>query len=280
MNKKSKRFIFHSKEAEIKDGKLRKNIVWTVFISAVLAPLLTEGVLSVVLQYTDGDITLTALDTVLRYLVVILRYAALFTSYAAAAVGLVNYGYAGFKAPVLLLLLGSFVYYMVASFGSYIFCYENGLIVTESSVDVYEAGFSYFFLFIYSLIKNIALSVICRRFAVRAEKKNLPLKSPDESCRENCKGFLPFFKTALGKTNIFRKICVYAALFELLFSFTVQFFTYTLFQILADGAPENAEQFWILFSSYSLIIPGCILGFFVMSAVCLLLSLQKPEKKL
>ena len=280
MTKKSKRFIFHSKEAEIKDGKLRKSIVWTVFISAVLLPLLTEGVLSVVLQYTDGDITLTALDTVLRYLVVILRYAALFTSYAAVAVGLVNYGYVRFKAPVLLLLLGSFVYYMVASFGSYLFCYENGLIVTESNVDLYEAGFNYFFLFVYSLIKNIVLSFLCRRFAVRAEKKDLPLKAPDESCVPQCKGFLPFWKTALGKQNIFSKICVYAALFEVLFSFTVEFFSLTLFQLLADGAPENAEQFWILFSSYSLIIPGCILGFFVMSAVCLLLSLKKPEKKL
>lgn len=280
MSKKSTRFIFHSKEAEIKDGKLRKSIVLTVLVSAVLVPLFTEGVFAVVLQYTDGDISLTVLDTVLRYLVVFLRYAALFTSYAAAAVGLVNYGYRAFKAPVLLMLLGSFTYYMIASFGSYIFCYENGLIVTESTVDVYEAGFNYFFLTVYSLIKNIVLAVVCRMFVKRTEKKGADIVVPDESFAQNCKGFAPFMKTALGKKNIFRKISVYAALFELLFSFTVQFFSLTLFQLLADGAPENIEQFWILFSSYSLIIPGCITGFFVSVSVCLILSLKKPEKRL
>ncbi len=280
MSKKPDRFIFHSKEAEMKNEKLRVGIVWTVFISAVLAPLLTEGVLSVVLQYTDGDISLYALDTVLRYLVIFLRYAALFTSYAAVAVGLVNYGYREFKAPVLLLILGSFVYYMVASFGSYIFCCEHGLIVTESNVDVYEAGFNYFFFTVYSIVKDIVLSVICRRYALRVKKKNEDIVIPDESFKDRASGFGPFMKTSLSKNNIFGRISIYAALFEVLFSFTVQFFTFTLFQLLSDGAPENAEQLFILFSSYVLIIPGCLIGFFVMISVCTVLSLKKPAKRL
>lgn len=280
MSKRSDRFIFHSKEAEIKDGRLRKSIVLTVLVSAVLSPLLTEGVLSVVLQFTDGDISLMALDTFLRYFVVILRYAALFTSYAAAAVGLVSYGYRNFKAPVLLMLLGSFTCYMIASFGSYIFCYENGLIVTESTVDVYEAGFNYFFLTVYSLIKNIVLAILCRQYVKRVKKKTEDVFIPDESAAKECRGFGPFMKKALYKKNIFTKISVYAALFDIVFSFTVEFFSLTLFQLLADGAPENMEQFWILFSSYALIIPGCVIGFFVMISVCLLLSLKKPEKKL
>ena len=169
---------------------------------------------------------------------------------------------------------------MFGSFGSYIFCYENGLIVTESTVDIYEAGFNYFFLTVYSLIKNIVLSVLCRRYAKRVIKKNEDVFIPDESIANECRGFAPFMKKALHKKNIYMKTAVYAALFEAVFSFTVEFFSLTLFQLIADGAPENLEQFWILFSSYALIIPGCLIGFFVMITVCLLLSLKKPAKRL
>ena len=87
-------------------------------------------------------------------------------------------------------------------------------------------------------------------------------------------------KTALDKKSIYRKICVFCAMFEVLFSATLQFLSLTLFYLLADGAPENLLQAWILFAPYALIIPGCIFGFFLMASLCLLFSFRKPEKKL
>ena len=280
MSKKNTRFIFHSKEAEIKDGKLKKRIILTVLISAVLAPLFTEGVLYVVMQYIDGDISLDALHAVLRYLVVFLRYAAFFVSYGAVAVGLVNYGYVKFKAPVLLLVLGSAVFYLVAQYGSYLFCCNNDLLILESEAEIYESAFHYFFLTVYSIVKNVVLSVICLKYVKRLRKNDTELTFPDESMKSSASGFGGFMKTALDKNSVYRRICVYAALFELVFSFTVQFLSETVYELYAAGLPENIEQVWILTKSYVLITAACAAGFFVMAAVCLILSLQKPEKKL
>ena len=277
MSKKNTRFVFHSKEAEMKNEKLRRTLVWVVIVSAILTPLLTEGVLSVVLEFISGDIAYVTFETVLRYLVVLLRFTALFASYAAVAVGLVNFGYRNFKAPLLLQILGTFVYYMVAQYGSYIFCFNHMLLSDKTYVDVYSAGFTYFFFTVYGIIKLIVLAVICIHYSRRAA--NEPgIYIPDETCRRT--DFSSFMKTALDKKSVFKKICVFCAMFEILFSATLQFLSLTLFQLLADGAPENLAQAWILFSPYALIIPGCIFGFFLMISLCLLFSFRKPEKKL
>ena len=270
------RFILTSKEDAKKDALLRRVLTLTVLFSAVLIPLLNEGVLYTLIEYTSYDIALEFFNLIMRYILVITRYICFFVSFAAVFTGVMHYGYKDFKTPPLLLFLGSFVQFMAARFGSWIFCYEHGLISFDVT-DVATTGFTYFFQMTFDLIKNIALVIICAALARKIKKDLTSYVIPDESAKVS--GFKPLLRSAFNRADPFIKICAFASGIQALHDILSNFFTVTLFQLIADGLPETGLDYAALLSGYALIIPFCAAGFFISVLLCVKFSHMKPAKK-
>ena len=251
-------------------------ITLTALFSAVVIPVLNDGLLATVVEYTANDIALTALDTVLRYVIVIVRYLCIFVSYACAVSGLLHYGFKNFKTPSLLLIAGSFVRYIVASYGSFVFCYEHGLISYSASA-VAAAGLNYVFSSVFDAVKNTVLVIITALFAAKVHDGRTKYVLPDEEDRPVGTG--AFFRSAFSLSHPFLRICVFTACVEAVFECVLNFVSVTLSQIAADGLPETGLDYAALLSGYVLIIPLCALGAFAAVLLCMYHSTNKPHKK-
>ena len=86
--KRTERFILRSKENEKKDVVLRRLLSLTVLFSAVVVPILNEGLLLTFVEAIDGNVAWwIGIPIALRYVSVILTYACTFVSYAAVISG-------------------------------------------------------------------------------------------------------------------------------------------------------------------------------------------------
>lgn len=273
--KLKKRFVLTSKEDEEKNARLRRTLTLTVLFSSIIVPLLNDGVIYTLVEYTDSDVAVIWLNYLLRYTMVILRYLCTFVSFAAVITGIFHYGYKTFKTPPLLLAAGSFVKYLLAQFGSLVFCYDNGLI-NASETDVAAAGFEYFFLFVFDAVKNVALIIIFCRFAKKAREYGLP----DCNFKPENSGHRPLFKNALNKSNPFLRVCLFAAGVQAVYDILSNFLSVTIFQLITDGLPEEGLNYLALLSGYILIIPLCALGFVISIILCNTFSYLKPAKRL
>jgi len=274
--KLKERFIITSKEDAKKDALLRRVITLTVLFSAIIVPLLNDGVLYTVVEYTSYDVALEVLNLILRYIIVFTRYICAFVSFAAVFTGIMHYGYKNFKTPPLLFFSGSFVQFLVGRFGSWIYCYEHGLISFDVT-DVATTGFTYFFQGTFDLIKNIVLVIICAVFASKIRKGKSDHIIPDESVKAN--GLRPLLRTAFERHDAFLKICLFAAGIQALHDILSNFFSVTLFQLISDGLPETGLDYAALLSGYALIIPLCAAGFLLCLLLCVRLSYMKPAPK-
>ena len=81
--KLQKRFTLASKEDAVKDARLRRIITLTALFSAVIVPLLNDGVIYTLVEFTSSDVAVLWLNYALRYIVVITRYLCVFVSFAA-----------------------------------------------------------------------------------------------------------------------------------------------------------------------------------------------------
>ena len=265
-----------SKEGAAKDALLRRALTLTVLFSALIVPFLNDGILYTVLEYTSNDIALIVLNYALRYIVVIMRYVCTFVSFAAVFVGVMHFGYKSFKTAPLIFFIGGVAQFIIFRFGSWIFCYEHGLISFDVT-DVATTGFTYFFQTTFDLVKNIALVIICAALARKIKKGKTRYVRPDGSVKTS--GFKPLFRSAFNRVNPFFKICAFAAGIQALHDILSNFFTVTLFQLIADGLPETGLDYAALLSGYALIIPLCAAGFFLSVILCVKFSYMKPAKK-
>ena len=147
--KLKKRFVLNSKEDFEKDARLRRILTLTALISAVIVPLINDGVIYTLVEYTSADIAVLWLNYILRYTVVTLRYICVFVSFAAVFTGIFHYGYKTFKTPSVILIAGSIVKYIFAQFGSYVFCYEHGFIYSAEVTNAAAIIFNYLFLAVF-----------------------------------------------------------------------------------------------------------------------------------
>lgn len=274
--KLQKRFILNSKEDALKDAGLRRILTLTALFSAVIIPLLNDGVIYTLVEFTSADIAVLPLNYALRYTVVILRYLCIFVSYAAVITGIYHYGYKTFKSPAVILLCGSVVKYMFAQFGSYVFCYEHGIIYSSDVTDAAAMIFNYLFLAVFDLLKNAALIIICCRFAKKAREQGLP----DCSSQPEKLTFIKLLKSALKRSGPFFGFCLFAAGIELVCEIISNFFSVTLFQLIADGLPETGFDYAALLSGYLLMLPFCAVGFIICVTLCTRFSYLKPAKRL
>ena len=274
--KLQKRFILPSKEDAAKNARLRRILTLTVLFSAVVVPLLNDGVLYTLVEYTASDIAVLWLNYILRYAVVIQRYLCVFVSFAAVITGIYHYGYKTFKTPSVILLAGSVVKYIVAQFGSYVFCYEHGLIYTSEVTDAASIFFNYFFLCVFDLIKNAVLIIICCRYAKKVKETGLP----DESAKPEKIRLIKLISASLGKSNPFFGFCLFSAGVEVVFDVLSNFFSVTLFQLITDGLPETGLDYAALLSGYALILPFCALGFVICCTLCMYFSYFKPAARM
>ncbi len=273
--KLQKRFVLTSKEDLIKDARLRRILTFTALFSAVIVPLINEGVLYTVITFTENDIALLTFNYILRYIVVFLRYLCVFVSFAAVITGIFHYGYKTFKTPSVILLCGGAAKYLIGQFGSWVFCFEHGL-VDVSVTDAAAKGFEYFFLAVFDLIKNVALVIICCRFAKKARENGLP----DESAKPEKIRLFKLISASLKKSNPFLSFCLFAACIHTAYEILSNFFSVTLFQLITDGLPETGLDYAALLSGYALIIPFCAVGFVICCTLCLYFSYFKPAKRL
>ena len=274
--KLQKRFVLTSKEDLIKDARLRRILTLTALFSAVIVPLINDGVIYTLVEFTASDVAVLPLNYVLRYIVVITRYLCVFVSFAAVITGIYHYGYKTFKTPAVILFCGSIVKYMFAQFGSYIFCYEQGYIYTAEVTDAAAVIFNYFFLAVFDLIKNVALVIICCRFAKKARENGLS----DESAKPQKIRLFKLISASLKKSNPFLSFCLFAACIHMAYEILSNFFSVTLFQLITDGLPETGLDYAALLSGYALIIPFCAIGFVICCTLCLYFSYFKPAKRL
>ena len=274
--KLKERFVLTSKEDMQKHARLRRVLTLTVLFSAVIVPLQNDGVLYTLVEYTASDVAVLWLNYVLRYTVVLLRYLCVFVSFAAVITGIYHYGYKTFKTPAVILFAGSFVKYLIAQFGSWIYCYDNGLIYVEEVTDAAAMGFDYFFLSVFDLIKNAALVIICCRFAKKARESELP----DSASKPEKIRFIPLLKTSLKGSNPFFRVCLFTAGVHAGYEILANFFSVTIYELITDGLPEEGIHYAALLSGYALIIPLCAAGFVVCAVLCTLFSYMKPKKRL
>lgn len=274
--KLKERFVITSKEDALKNVLLRRVITLTVLFSAVIVPFLNDGVLYTIVEYTSYDAALVTLNLILRYIIVFLRYICTFVSFAAVFTGIMHYGYRDFKTPSVIFFFGSFVQFMLGRFGSFVFCYEHGL-VSFDVTDVATTGFTYFFQGTFDLVKNIVLVVICAAFAKKIKKGMTDHVIPDE--RAKASGFRQLLRTAFKRSDPFLKMCGYAAGIQALHDILSNFFSVTLFQLITDGLPETGLNYAALLSGYALIIPLCAAGFILSVLLCVKLSYMKPAPK-
>lgn len=271
------RFVLKSKEDEAKEIRLRRTLTLTVLFSAVVVPLLNDGVLYTLIEYTASDVAAVFLNLILRYIVVFTRYACIFVSFASVITSILHYGYKDFKTPHMILFAGSFVTFIAARFGSWVFCYEHGLINTEAA-DVVSVSFEYFCLAAADIIKNAVLIVIFCRFANKVRAGKTTYVIPDCEYPEK-PGAKEFFKSAFSSKKPFLKLSAFAAGVQALFEITVNFVTVTVFQLIADGLPETGLDYAALLSGYALIIPLCAAGAAVCVLLCSFFSRKKPRAK-
>ena len=271
--KLQKRFVLTSKEDIKKNAHLRRTLTLVTLISAIIVPLINDGVIYTIVEFTDNDVAVAELNMILRYTMVIHRYLGVFVSFAAVITGIFHYGYKSFKTPPLLLLIGSFVKYLIAQYGSLIFCYEVGIIYWEGE-QVAANGLDYLFLAVFDFIKNIVLIVVCCRFA-RKERDDLP----DSSCRPDQIKLLPLLRASLKRSNSFFSFCLFAAGVEAVYGALSRFLSVTMFQIIADGMPATGLQYIELLSGYLLILPFCAAGFVLCVTLCTRFSYLRPAKR-
>lgn len=274
--KLQKRFTLASKEDAIKDARLRRIITLTALFSAVIVPLINDGVIYTLVEFTSSDIAVLWLNYVLRYIVVITRYLCVFVSFAAVITGIYHYGYKTFKTPAVILLCGSVVKYMFAQFGSYVFCYEHGFIYTAEVTDAAAVIFNYLFLAVFDLIKNAALVIICCRYAKKAREEGLP----DSGSKPERIRLFRLIGDSLKKSNGFFGFCLFAACIHTGYEILSNFFSVTLFELITDGLPETGLDYAALLSGYALIIPFCAAGFIICCTLCLYFSYFKPAKRI
>ncbi len=275
--KRTTRFILRSKEAELKDAALRKKLTLTVLFSAVIIPLINDGVLYTLIEYTNSDIALFTLNAVLRYAVVLLRFLCTFVSFGAAGCGVLLYGYKNFKAVPLTVISGSFVRYIIAQFGSWIFCYEHGLINTQTASDVVAVGFGYVFTSTFDAVKNVVLLVICCRLSAAIAGGDPRFTVPREDA-EKVRG-VNNLKAAFSGSYPFGRMFIFAAGVQALFEIIVNFVSVTMMQLATDGLPGTFSELLSLLPGYALIIPLCALGAAVSAVLCLRFCLTAPAKK-
>ena len=272
--KLKKRFVLTSKEDTLKDARMRRVLTLTVLISSIIIPLINDGVIYTAVEYTANDVAVLWLNAILRYVIVIVRYLCIFVSYSAVITGIFHFGYKTFKTPPLLLIAGSFVQYVIAQYGSYVFCYDHYII----SADVTDAAalfFNYLFLAVFDMIKNVALIIICCRFAKKVREEGLP----DCSCKPEKIRIIALLKASLKRSDPFFGFCIFAAGVEAAYGILSRFFSVTLFQLIAGGTPESGLEYAELLSGYTLIIPFCAAGFVICICLCNLFSYLKPAKR-
>ena len=272
--KLKKRFILISKEDAIKDARLRRVLTVAVLIFSVAVPLLNDGVIYTLVEYTAYDVAILWLNAILRYVVVILRYLCIFISYAAVITGIFHFGFRTFKTPSLLLIAGSIIQYVIAQYGSYVFCYDH-YIVSAAATDAAAVFFNYLFLAVLDMIKNATLIIICCRFAKKAREEGLP----DCSCKPEKIRLAGLLKTSLKRSNPFFGFCIFAAGVEAAYGILSRFFSVTLFQLISGGAPKTVLNYAELLSGYTLIIPLCAAGFVLCISLCTRFSYLKPAKR-
>lgn len=278
MGIKSKRFILNSHEAENKDRRLRKILTVNVLLSAIAVPLLNDGALYTVWAYIQGDIALAALANVLSYLIVIIQYTAKYAAMAAMCVALINFGHRKSRGIVAIFLLSSLTTYMIAQYGSWLFQYYHGLLDDSDVLDVMEYAFNYSVFTSFDFCKSVVLTVLCVAASGKM-RKNGGLFIADETSKPHCRTFKTFMKNALRKDSAYRKFTFFCMWIMVIYDILLTAYGKTLSMLAADGAPETIGDVLTLLSSYVMIIPGNILGFFVMSSACLLLSLQKSAPR-
>lgn len=275
--KLKERFVLRSKEADKKEAALRKRISLFMLFSAVVIPLLNDGVLYTVIEYTSGDAALTALNLFLRYVMIIIRYACIFTSYAAGAAGVLMYGYRDFKTPPVFLLTGTFLRYMVAQFGSLVFCYEHD-VINSAATDIAAMGLGYFLMMTLDLVMCAVLLVIGCRYAKKLRDGKLDQRLPDCSdLPEN--GAAAYVRAAFSRRFPVARVCLFTACVHTGFDIVSNFLSVTLTQLASDGLPSTLSQAMTLLSGYVLIVPLCAAGFFLAVLLCFGFCVRYPEKK-
>ncbi|MBQ7700428.1 MAG: hypothetical protein IJT49_08820 [Clostridia bacterium] len=274
--KLKKRFVLNSKEDFEKDARLRRILTLTALFSAVIVPLINDGVIYTLVEYTSADIAVLWLNYILRYTVVTLRYICVFVSFAAVFTGIFHYGYKTFKTPSVILIAGSIVKYIFAQFGSYVFCYEHGFIYSAEVTNAAAIIFNYLFLAVFDMLKNAALVMICCRSAKKAREQGLP----DCSAKPEKLNFIKLIPSALKRTDPFFVFCLFAAGVELVYEILSNFFSVTLFQLITDGLPETGLDYAALLSGYALMLPFCAVGFVLCCTLCLYFSYFKPAKRM
>lgn len=255
---------------------MRRIITLTALFSAVVVPLINDGVLYTLIEYTASDVAVLWFNFILRYTVVTVRYLCVFVSFAAVITGIYHFGYKTFKTPSVILLAGSAVKYLCAQFGSYVFCYEHGLIYASDVTDAAAVIFNYFFLTVFDLLKNAALIIICCRFAAKARENGLP----DQSSKPERKSLIKHLAVSLKRSDPFFGFCLFCAGVQAAYEILSNFFSVTLFQLITDGLPETGLDYAALLSGYALIIPFCAVGFVLCASLCVYLSYFKPAPKL
>ncbi|MBP5209185.1 MAG: hypothetical protein J6330_12100 [Clostridia bacterium] len=277
--KHRQRFEIRSKEAEKRDAALRKKLTLTVLFSAVIIPLINDGVLYTLIEYTDNDIAMTALNAALRYAVVFLRFACTFVSFGAAGAGVFVYGYKNFKSAPLIVICGCCVRFLIAQFGSWVFCYEHGLINVELASDVVAVGFGYVFTATFDAVKTVVLLVLLCRMADGIRKGGSRYSLPDDGT-EKPNGFLPSLRAVFSGGYPFRRAFVFAAAVQAVFEIVVNFVSVTMMQLATDGLPGNFSELLTLLPVYVLIIPLCAVGAVLSAMLCFRYCLAAPHKKL
>lgn len=270
-------FTLRSKEAEAKEEALRKRISLWVLFTAVVIPLLNDGVLYTVIEYTEGDAALTALNIILRYIMVAVRYASVFASYGAVAAGVLRYGYKDFKTPTVLLIAGAFLRYMVGQFGSLVFCYEHS-VISSGATDIAAMGLGYFMMMTLDIVKDVVLLVIGCRFAAKVRSGALRFTLPDSSAKPA--DVRSAVSSAFSSSYPVFRVCMFTACVHAVFDALSNFASVTLTQLATDGLPGSLSQIMALLPGYVLIIPLCAAGLFLSVMLCFSLLVRAPEKRL
>lgn len=273
MNLKKNRFVIRDKEAENKDRRLKKNITVYVLLFSVIIPLINEGVIYTLWNYTANDAALAVLDFFLRYLVVIVRYICWFGAYGAVAASLVYFGVKKSLKPVLLMLMGGSVAMFAGQWGSFLFLYFSGFYSQGDSVDVLNAAFQYGVSAIFEAVRNAALAVVCALATKKLMKKKDGLFIPNDTVEYS--GKKQFVSIAFRKNGIFFKYCTFAALVHLVYDLLVNVFRAATY----DPSRDLIYLDYVSMLIMDVIVPvGCAVGLFTMAAVTLKLGTYKSHK--
>ncbi|MBO4422263.1 MAG: hypothetical protein J5879_02405 [Clostridia bacterium] len=255
---------------------LRRLLSLTVLFSAVAVPVLNEGLLLTFVEAIDGNVAWwIGIPIALRYVSVILTYACTFVSYAAVIAGILHYGYANFKTPPILLFCGSLCRYIIAGFGSWVFCYEHQLI-DYTAADVGAMGFQYLFRAIFDLIKNVVLVVIFCRISKKIREGKTDQTLPDETYGKP-DGFGAFIRSAFSRKHPYGRVCGFAAGVEAVYCIASVFLFDTVFALIANFTEGETIDYAEQASRYALIIPFCLFGFFGCVLLCRYFSSKKPK---